>query len=146
MKKQQIGKLLLVSIASVFYISTAFAKSPVGHWTTVDDRTGKKRSEVYLSLNHNELSGKILRVYAEKGDTRMCKSCPGEFRNKPIKNLVFIWGLKENKDGSWSGGEILDPKSGKIYRARMIQKGKKLYVRGYVGLPILGRTQIWTRV
>ncbi len=135
----------LLSILTVFYVSVAAAKAPVGNWTTIDDKTGKKRSLVHLSVEDGELSGKILHVYAEAGDTGICKLCPGTFKNKPIKNLTFLWGLKENPDGSWSGGEILDPKSGKIYHARMTQKGDKLYVRGYVGVPLLGRTQIWTR-
>ncbi|MDX2346742.1 MAG: DUF2147 domain-containing protein [Legionella sp.] len=142
MKKKQV---FLWSVLAVFYVSSIMAKAPVGDWITIDDKTGKKRSEVHLSLNHDELSGKITRVYAETGDTGICKLCPGAFKNKPIKNLMFIWGLKEHKGGSWGGGEILDPKTGKIYHARMIQKGNKLYVRGYVGLPILGRTQIWER-
>ncbi|MCH9756974.1 MAG: DUF2147 domain-containing protein [Gammaproteobacteria bacterium] len=135
----------LLSILAFFYISTAIAKAPVGTWITIDDKTGKKRSEVYLSLNDNELSGKIVRVYAEKGDTGICKLCPGKFKDKPIKDLTFLWGLKEHQDGSWVGGEILDPKTGKIYHVKMTQKRNKLYVRGYVGLPLLGRTQIWTR-
>ena len=142
MKKKQ---FFVWSILAIFYVSSAIAKSPVGDWITIDDKTGKKHSEVHLSLSQNELSGKIMRVYAEAGDTGICKLCPGEFKNKPIKNLVFIWGLKENNDGSWGGGEILDPKTGKIYHVRMLQKRDKLYVRGYVGLPILGRTQIWER-
>lgn len=143
MKKKQI---FLWSILAIFYVSSVMAKAPIGDWITIDDKTGKKRSEVHLSLDENNtLSGKIIRVYAEPGDTGICKLCPGEFKNKPIRNLVFIWGLTAQKDGSWGGGEILDPKSGKIYHARMTQKGDKLYVRGYVGLPLLGRTQIWKR-
>ena len=136
----------IASILAACYVTAAAAKAPVGTWTTIDDKTGKKRSEVRLSMSNQEMSGKIVRVYAESGDTGVCKVCPGKFKNQPIKGLQFIWGLKENKDGSWSGGEILDPKSGKVYHARMIQKGNKLYVRGYVGFPLLGRTQIWERV
>ncbi len=142
MKAKQVW---LLSILAVFYVSTAVAKAPVGNWVTIDDKTGKKRSLVHLSLENNEISGKIIQVYAEAGDTGICKLCPGHFKNQPIKNLRFLWGLKEHKDGSWGEGEILDPKTGKIYHVRMTQKGDKLYVRGYVGVPLLGRTQIWTR-
>jgi uncharacterized protein (DUF2147 family) len=52
------------------------------------------------------------------------------------------------KDGDqYGGGEILDPKNGKIYRARMqlIEGGRKLEVRGYVGLSLFGRSQTWLR-
>jgi len=139
------SKFWIASVLLVCYASVSLAQVPLGVWTTVDDRTGKKRSEIRLSMKNNELSGKIMRVYAEAGDTGLCKACPGEFKNKPIQGLNFLWGLKEEKDGGWSGGEILDPKSGKIYRAKMIQRGDKLYVRGYVGFSLLGRTQIWVR-
>ncbi len=131
--------LMVLSVASVC------AKAPVGKWITVDDKTGQKRSEVFLSLAQDELSGRIIAVYKQAGDTGICQSCPGEFKDKPIENLKFLWGLKESKDGSWDGGKILDPKTGKIYHARMTEKGNKLYVRGYVGMPLLGRTQIWVR-
>lgn len=140
-------KCALWMMFAILGMSSVFASthSPVGYWTTIDDKTGQKRSEVYLSMHQDALSGKIVKIYPQPGDTGICQKCPGALKNKPIKNLVFLWGLTANLDGSWSGGEILDPKSGKVYHARMIQKGDKLYVRGYVGMPFLGRTQIWTR-
>ena len=135
----------MTSILMMCCASVSLAKDPSGVWTTIDDKTGKKRSEIRLSVKNDELSGQIIRVYAEDGDTGMCKACPGKFRNQPIQGLNFLWGLKENTHGGWIGGEILDPKSGKIYQAKMLQRGNKLYVRGYVGFSLLGRTQIWVR-
>jgi uncharacterized protein (DUF2147 family) len=52
------------------------------------------------------------------------------------------------KDGDeYVGGEILDPDNGKVYRSkvRLIDDGKKLSVRGYIGVPALGRSQTWVR-
>jgi uncharacterized protein (DUF2147 family) len=52
------------------------------------------------------------------------------------------------QDGAgWSGGEILDPKNGKIYRAKMSlsEDGKSLNVRGFIGVSLIGRTQTWWR-
>lgn len=141
------GRRLLLSFLLSFVTLAALAKAPIGTWVTIDDKTGKKRSEVQLSLDDkNVLSGQIIEVYAQKGDTGVCQSCPGQFKDKPVKGLKFLWGLKQNQDGSWGGGEILDPKSGKIYHVKMTQKGDKLYVRGYVGVSLLGRTQVWKRV
>ena len=57
-----------------------------------------------------------------------------------------MWGVKQ--DGSrWSGGQILDPHNGKTYKVRLSleDNGQKLDVRGYVGMPMLGRTQTWIR-
>jgi uncharacterized protein (DUF2147 family) len=51
------------------------------------------------------------------------------------------------KDGEYSGGDILDPDSGAVYRCklRLDQNGSRLIVRGYIGFSLLGRTQIWQR-
>jgi len=48
----------------------------------------------------------------------------------------------------WEDGKILDPDNGTDYRLRLtpIEGGKKLEVRGYIGTPLLGRTQTWIRV
>ena len=127
------------------YMPIALAQSPAGDWTTVDDKTGKKRAVVRLVLNDKKLTGTIIRVYPEPGDTGRCEKCPEPFKGKPVKGLTFLWGLKDRGDGVWEGGQVLEAKSGQIYRARLRVKGNKLYVRGYVGLVILGRTQIWVR-
>ena len=52
--------------------------------------------------------------------------------------------LKQDQTGSWSGGKILDPKEGEVYRVKITtEDGKKMDVRGYIGVPLLGRTQVW---
>ncbi len=60
--------------------------------------------------------------------------------------MVFMSGLKKSGD-EYTGGEILDPDNGKVYRSKMtlIDGGKKLNVRGYVGMPMFGRSQVWVR-
>jgi uncharacterized protein (DUF2147 family) len=60
--------------------------------------------------------------------------------------LPVLWGF--GQDGSqWSGGQVLDPESGKIYRASLtLEKGgKTLRLRGYFLVPMLGRTEHWQR-
>lgn len=58
-----------------------------------------------------------------------------------------MWGLKQSSDREWKGGKIIDPKIGKIYGCRLTisPNGKKLFVRGYIGISVLGRTQVWLR-
>ncbi|STX51187.1 putative signal peptide protein [Legionella busanensis] len=121
------------------------APSPAGTWTTIDDKTGQKRAIVRLSTSGGTLNGSIVKVFSQPGDTGVCKNCPGGFRNKPIVGLTFLWGLKDKGNGVWDGGQILDPKTGKVYRAKITVQGNRLYVRGYVGLSALGRTQVWVR-
>jgi len=54
----------------------------------------------------------------------------------------------EGDKAMWDGGEILDPNNGKTYKVRLTpgDGGKTLSVRGYIGAPLLGRTQTWVRV
>ncbi|MGL6030500.1 MAG: DUF2147 domain-containing protein, partial [Legionella sp.] len=67
------------------------------------------------------------------------------FKGKKIQGLGFLWGLKDQGNGVWDGGSILDPKTGKIYKAKATLQGNKLLVRGYIGVSALGRTQTWVR-
>ncbi len=123
---------------------TAFA-GVTGNWTTIDDVTGKKRAIVSISESNGVLSGTISQVFPQPGDTGKCMKCPGAFKGKSVKGLTFLWGLKGNGNNVWDGGKILDPKTGKIYRAKMTLAGDRLYVRGYIGFSLLGRTQVWVR-
>ncbi|MFY7697734.1 MAG: DUF2147 domain-containing protein [Legionella sp.] len=141
-------RLYKVLILVVMFALCSFSyaqQSIIGHWLIVDDKTGQRRAIVHLDVNHGRLTGTIVEVFAQIGDTGLCSKCPEQFKNKPIKGLQFVWGLKDSGNGRWGGGQILDAKSGKIYRVNMTVKGDKLYVRGYIGLSLLGRTQIWNR-
>ena len=55
---------------------------------------------------------------------------------------------RRRRQAVWDGGDILDPNNGKTYKVRLtpMDGGKKLEVRGYIGTPLLGRTQTWIRV
>ncbi|MGQ3889360.1 DUF2147 domain-containing protein [Legionella sp. CNM-1927-20] len=134
-----------IILMALFMPLAIAAQSPAGTWTTIDDKTGQKRAVVRLSTSGGTLNGTIVKVYPQPGDTGVCKNCPGRFKNKPITGLTFLWGLKDRGNGVWDGGQILDPKTGKIYRAKITMQGNRLYVRGYVGVSALGRTQVWVR-
>lgn len=138
-------KILVAVLCTFLYIPSVFADSPQGSWTTIDDATGKKRAIVNISASGGTLSGTIVKVFPQPGDTGICSKCPGAFKDKKIQGLRILWGLKDKGNGEWDGGKILDPKTGKIYDAKMSLKGNKLYVRGYVGVSVLGKTQVWVR-
>ena len=63
-----------------------------------------------------------------------------------MQGMTILTGLKKDGD-EWTGGEILDPNNGKLYKAKvkLAEAGRKLELRGYVGIPTLGRTQTWVR-
>ncbi len=123
------------------------AASPVGLWKNVDDETGKPKALIRISDSGGELQGTIERLFGEKKDAHpVCADCEGAQKNKPIVGLTIISGMKREGE-KYAGGQILDPGNGKTYSStiEMIDGGKKLKVRGYIGVPMLGRTQIWLR-
>lgn len=144
----RMSKLLVGLLTALIYIPLTFATtvSPEGRWITIDDRTGAQRAIVNIEFAKDaSLKAIIERVIAVAGDTGICANCPGDFKDKKIQGLEFVWGMRKESENVWGGGSILDPKTGKIYRAKMTVMGDKLYVRGYLGYPILGRTQVWIR-
>lgn len=139
-------KLLVALIFTMFYLPLGFAQQSLeGNWITVDDKTGDKRAVLHFVVKNGTLNGTVASVFPHPENTNICSACPGQFKDKPIKGLQVVWGLKEVAEGAWEGGRILDAKTGKIYRVKMTLKGDKLYVRGYIGISMLGRTQIWER-
>jgi uncharacterized protein (DUF2147 family) len=122
--------------------------SPVGVWRSIDDKTKKERSIIRITESNGELQGVVEKIFDQPGDdpAHLCKECKGERKDKPIVGMTILWGLKKD-GGSWIGGEILDPKNGRIYRAKVTPSadGRTLEVRGYIGMALIGRTQIWHR-
>jgi uncharacterized protein (DUF2147 family) len=130
--------------------ATGALASPVGLWKTIDDKTKTERAKIRITESGGVLSGRIERLLAP--DARpdgVCDKCTDDRKDKPMVGLEILRGVSRT-DGRdvWEGGTILDAAEGKIYRVRMtpIEGGAKLEVRGFIGTPMLGRTQTWIRV
>ncbi len=122
--------------------------SPVGLWKNIDDVTGRPKALIRITEVKGELRGQIEKLYRGPGENQnpLCEKCQGANKDQPVLGLVFMSGLR--KDGNdYTGGEILDPDDGKTYRSKMtlVDGGRKLNVRGYIGVPMFGRSQIWVR-
>lgn len=129
--------------------SAALAQStPAGLWRTIDDHTGKEKSLVRIVEVNGEFRGTIEKLFREPGEdpNPNCEKCTGDQKNKPVIGMMILTGLKKD-NGQWAGGEILDPQNGKTYRCKawLENKGHDLHVRGFIGMALLGRTQIWKR-
>lgn len=121
--------------------------SPVGLWRTIDDRTGRARSLVRITDPGNGvLVGTVEKFLEAVPHDALCLKCDDDRRNLPVLGLEIIRGLKP-RDGYWADGRILNPEDGKIYhlKATPIDGGQKLEMRGYIGMPLFGRTQVWIR-
>ncbi len=122
--------------------------SPIGLWMNIDDASGKPRGLIRITESNGTLQGKIEKVFPAPNEdpNPKCEKCEGANKNAQVVGLVILSGLA--KDGEeYGGGQILDPDNGKVYssKVRLTDNGKKLSVRGYIGAPILGRSQTWIR-
>lgn len=128
----------------------AFAQTstPVGVWQTVDDHTGQPKALVQIIEDSGgTLSGKVVKgLDANDHGDRRCTACTDARKDQPILGMTIIEGMKKTDEG-WDDGKILDPENGKLYRCKMHLEdgGKKLIVRGYLGISLLGRSQTWDR-
>ena len=143
--KTCIAALLLSAVAG-----TALAQStPAGLWKTIDDETKAEKSLVRITESGGVFTGKIDKILTDKQDAK-CVECTDERKDQPVLGMTILRNIKPDGDdkGTWVGGDILDPNNGKVYKVRIktADGGKKLEVRGYIGAPILGRTQTWLRV
>jgi uncharacterized protein (DUF2147 family) len=142
--------MMLATMILLCSVSLALAGgSPVGKWKTIDDETKKEKSIVEVYEANGKIFGRILQLLQEKdgGASKLCTKCPGSDLNKPMIGLVFVKDLKADGD-EYTGGTILDPNNGKVYKCKMevIEGGSKMKVRGFLGVSLLGRTQIWHKV
>lgn len=120
--------------------------TPVGRWKTIDDRSGKPRSVVRIFEQGGRLFGRIEAGFDPRENERVCNLCSDERRDQPLRGLLILRNLVPDGE-AWSGGDILDPDNGTVYRCtvRLADGGRKLVVRGYVGVSLFGRSQTWER-
>lgn len=126
----------------------AHADSPAGLWQTFDDDTHAPKALVRIEDHAGIISGRIVKLFLAPGDdpNPHCADCRGERRDQPVLGMGILWNFRRDGD-HWDGGEVLDPESGDIYRATLrLRDDATLVVHGYIGIPLLGRSQVWTRV
>ena len=145
--KPLIRSALALALVASALPAFAATDSPVGKWKTIDDKTHEVKSIVEITENGGVLEGKVLQVLkSTHGPHPVCAECDGERKNKPIEGMTILWGLRKDGD-EWSGGQILDPSKGKIYKLtlKLENGGRKLDVHGYIGFSLIGRSQEWVR-
>jgi uncharacterized protein (DUF2147 family) len=116
-----------------------------GRWKTIGDQDGTEKAVVEIYERDGLLYGKVEKLLPAAKHTH-CENCPGELKNKPIEGMVIMRNMKKTSMGG-TDGKILDPSSGKTFNVSMeLQETNKLKVRGYLGVPTIGKTQYWYRV
>jgi uncharacterized protein (DUF2147 family) len=83
----------------------------------------------------------------DQGKPKADKKNPDEnLKSRPLLNLELLKDFTFDGKDTWKDGTIYDPKSGKTYSCKMVIEEDKLKIRGYVGISLLGRTEVWTRI
>ncbi len=151
MKNNKIRNTAVIIILLLFAIPCIAgfdikSKAIIGHWYSQD-----KSYIVKIFETNNKFYGKITWLKYpndEYGRQRTDKNNPDEhLKNRHIRGLIILNDFVYYKNNIWDNGTIYSPKIGKTYSCIMTLIDKnKLEVRGYKGIPMFGKTAIWTRI
>ena len=138
-------KKILITILSIFFITTGFSQTIFGAWNSFDEETNRLESVIEVYEKNDQAFAKITKITNSENQGAICINCSGERKNTPILGMNILTGLKKDGD-EWSGGKILDPKNGKEYKCYIqLLDENTLKIRGYIGFSMFGRTAIWKR-
>lgn len=135
--------ILLISVP----LGNAIAvETPIGLWKTHDDK-GVATGYVRINEENGILTGVIEKGLETDKEEKYCHACKDERKDQRLIGLTMLKNVRAKGD-AYEGSEILDPFSGNTYRVKLKLKdaGETLEVRGYIGMSLFGRTQIWKRV
>jgi uncharacterized protein (DUF2147 family) len=150
------SRICILIAASLIQISQVWAADKLeqlaGRWIQIDEKSGKTQSLIRIvEIAPNRYEGFVEKIYAAPGEdpNPRCEDCKGARKNQPVIGMRIITNLKRagSTNDFFDGGEIFDPDTGDTYRLKiaLLNAGKKLDVRGYIGISLFGRSQIWVR-
>jgi uncharacterized protein (DUF2147 family) len=139
--------LLLLCSGGALRAQERAPDSPVGLWETISDVDGKPKGHIRIREAEGELRGTVEAILDPAKRDKRCESCSDERRDQPVLGMTVVNGMHRDGD-HYGGGRILDPDNGKVYSCKMtlVDGGKHLQVRGFIGFSLLGRTQTWNRL
>ena len=139
-------KILIIGLGFFLGMAPAMAQSaPAGWWI---DQSGK--AGIVIAPCGDDLCGKIewLKVPKDKAGQPKTDIHNSNAALKPrlLCGLPILGDFISDGQGGWQGGWIYDPQNGKTYKSVMhVAADGTLHVRGYIGIPLLGRSEVWTR-
>jgi hypothetical protein len=141
---------LLVAVSSAARADSDTEPTATGFWELQND-DGKPKAWFLFTEKDDVYSGRLVKAFKQPDEDKppqtICVKCPGEKKGAHIMGLTLFYNMK--RDGlKYRDGSVLDPRDGSIYHAQMdlSEDGQELSVRGYIGIPMLGKTQVWHRL
>ncbi len=137
-----------ISLFILFSFFMAFTKTSyaqvkendiLGEWLTQ-----KKDSRILIFKQGDKYFGKI--VWGNNSFTKDIKNPKKELQNRELMGLVILTNFTFDGDNVWEDGKVYDPLEGKTYSCKItLKNAEKLNIRGYVGISLFGRSEVWTK-
>ena len=152
-KKNRLGLAMLALLTFALFATPAARaqqlneklQNAIGKWQVINS-DGGLGGQVEVYLVDGQLFGKVTQLRPGRTPGDVCDRCSGELKDKLILGMVILKGFHPDGD-DWVGGTVVDPENGKQYHGKIWSAGKdKLYMRGYIGISLLGRTESWKRI
>ena len=136
---------LAIALAGATTALPAAAADVFGHWLTEN-----QKAIVEITPCGQSACGNIVWMAEPNGPDGLPKTDKNNpdasLASRTICNMAMIGDFTNDGNGEWSNGFIYDPEGGDVYKSKMrLTEEGNLYVRGYVGIPLLGKSQVWTR-